>query len=159
MKANVNILVQREMYFQYHHAITGIPTVFARGGSDSFGLMGSVAKSYSFAEGYTNTGYNEWLTLQNPNSTDETITITLTNGNHGVFTLQQLVKANERQTVDITATVMLAFHPGTDKNVNAISMAVQSSGTFVAERPEYYNTSGSGFVVQGGTDIIGYTGN
>lgn len=159
VKANVTILVQREMYFQYHHTANGMPTVYAKGGTDSFGLIGPVAKSYSFAEGYTNQGYNEWLTLQNPNSSDETINIQLTNGKHQTVTLHQVVKANERQTVDITAAVVQAFNPRTDKDANAISMTVQSSGTFVAERPEYYNTSGSGFVVQGGTDIIGYTGN
>ena len=159
VKADANIVVQREMYFQYHHTATGEPTVYAKGGSDSFGLIGPVARSYSFAEGYTNAGYNEWLTLQNPNSTDETITITLTNGTHQTFTLQQIVKANERQTVDITSTVVQAFDPHANKDANAISMTVQSSSSFVAERPEYYNTSGSGFVVQGGTDIIGYTGN
>ncbi len=159
VKSDINIVVQREMYFQYHHAITGVPTVYAKGGTDSLGLIGSVSKSYSFAEGYTYPGYNEWLTLQNPNTTDETITITLTNGSKQKTTLQQLVKANERQTVDITSEVLKAFKPGTSKDANAISMTVQSSGTFVAERPEYYNTSGTGFVVQGGTDIIGYPGN
>ena len=159
VKSNINIVVQREMYFQYHHTAQGEPTVYANGGTDSLGLIGPVAQSYSFAEGYTNQGYNEWLTLQNPNATDETITITLTNGSNQKTTFQQLVKANERQTVDITSMVVQAFNPRTDKNANAISMTVQSTGAFVAERPEYYNTSGSGFVVQGGTDIIGYTGN
>ncbi len=159
VKSNVNIVVQREMYFQYHHTATGEPTVSANGGTDSLGLIGPAAKSYSFAEGYTYQGYNEWLTLQNPNATDETITITLANGSNQKITLQQVVKANERQTVDITSIVVHAFNPRTDKNANAISMTVQSLGTFVAERPEYYNTSGSSFVVQGGTDIIGYVGN
>ena len=159
VKSNINIVVQREMFFQYHHTATGEPTVYANGGSDSLGLIGPVAQSYSFAEGYTNQGYNEWLTLQNPNATNETITITLTNGSNQKTTFQQLVKANERQTVDITSMVVQHFNPHTDKNANAISMTVQSTGSFVAERPEYYNTSGSGFVVQGGTDIIGYTGN
>ncbi len=159
VKANVNIFVQREMYFQYHHTATGASTVIAKGGTDSLGLIGPVATNYSFSEGYTYQGYNEWLTLQNPNATDEIITITLTNGTNQKITIQQPVKANERQTVDITSVVMQNFNPRTNKNANSISMTVQSSGTFVAERPEYYNTSGTSFVVQGGTDIIGYTGN
>ena len=159
VKSNVNIVVQREMYFQYHHTAKGAPTVSANGGTDSLGLIGPVAKNYSFAEGYTYQGYNEWLTLQNPNGTNETITITLTNGSNQKMTLQQVVKANERQTVDITSVVVQTFKPGTNKKANAISITVQSSGTFVAERPEYYNTSGSGFIVQGATVIIGYMGN
>ncbi len=159
VKSNINIIVEREMYFQYSHTATKVPTVVAQGGTDSFGLIAPAAKNYSFAEGYTYPGYNEWLTLQNPNGTDETITITLTNGNGQTATLQQVVKANERQTVDITSAVVKAFNPALNKNMNAISMTIQSSGTFVAERPEYYNTLNTGFGVQGGTDIIGYTGN
>jgi len=159
VKSNINIIVQREMYFQYHHAATGVPTVNTSGGTDSFGLLAPAAKIYSFAEGYTYPGYNEWLTLQNPNATDETITLTLTNGNSQTLTLQQVVRANERQTVDITSEVVKALRPGLDKNANAISVTVQSSGTFVAERPEYYNTLNTSFGVQGGTDIIGYIGN
>ncbi|GAC1392717.1 MAG: hypothetical protein NVSMB38_17220 [Ktedonobacteraceae bacterium] len=162
VQSSTPLLVQREMYFQYHHTATGMPTVNANGGTDALGLVGPVAQSYSFAEGYTHPGYNEWLTLQNPNTTDETITITLTNGNRQVAVLQQLVKANQRQTVDITSAVVKAFNPGSDITANAVSMTVQTlnnGGTFVAERPEYYDTSGTSFVVQGGTDIIGYIGN
>lgn len=159
VKSNINIVVQREMYFRYHHTATGAAAVYANGGTDSLGLVGPVAINYSFAEGYTYPGYNEWLTLQNPNATDETITITLTNGMHQGVTIQQLVKANERQTVDITSVVLKAFNPGINKDANAISMTVQSSATFIAERPEYYNTSGTSFKVQGGTDTIGYIGN
>ena len=37
---------------------------------------------------------------------------------------------------------------------------LNNGGTFVAERPEYYNTANipGGFAVQGGTDIIGFGG-
>ncbi|GAC1619193.1 MAG: hypothetical protein NVS4B7_11480 [Ktedonobacteraceae bacterium] len=161
VKSSTALLVQREIYFQYQHSITGVPPLHAVGGTDVLGLVGPVSQSvYSFAEGYTYPGYNEWLTLQNTTASAETITITLTNGYKNTATIQQPVAANGRQTVDITAQVLKAFNPGIDKTANAISMTVQASrGTFVAERPEYYNTLGSSFGLQGGTDIIGYIGN
>jgi len=36
---------------------------------------------------------------------------------------------------------------------------LNNGGNFVVERPEYFNTAGlSSFVVEGGSDIIGYSG-
>ena len=163
VQSTTALVVQREMFFNYHHSIAGIPTVTANGGTDVLGLVGPISKSsYSFAEGYTHPGYNEWLTLQNPNTTAEVVVVTLTNGAGQVAAVQVNVPANSRQTEDITADVVKYFHPGSNINANAISMTVQTlnaGGTFVAERPQYYNTTGlSPFVVQGGTDIIGFGG-
>jgi streptogramin lyase len=157
------LVVQREMFFNYHHSVAGMPTVAANGGTDVLGLVGPISKSsYSFAEGYTNAGYNEWLTLQNPNATAETVVVTLTNSDGRVAAVLVNVPANGRQTEDITADSVKFFNPGRSTTANAISMTVQTlnnGGTFVAERPQYYNTSGvSSFVVQGGTDIIGFGG-
>ncbi len=156
------LVVQREMFFTYRHGVTGMPTVVASGGTDVMGQIGPVSQiSYSFAEGYTHPGYNEWLVLQNPNSTAETVIVTMTNGDGHVATVQVNVPANGRQTEDITADSVKYFHPGSSLTANAISMTVQTVGngqTFIAERPEYYNTANTGFVVQGGTDIIGFGG-
>lgn len=163
VRSTTPVVVQREMFFTYHHSVSGMPTVVASGGTDVLGLIGPVSKSsYSFAEGYTHPGYNEWLTLQNPNSTAETVVVTMTNGDGHIAIVQVNVPANGRQTEDITADAVKYFHPGSSLSANAISMTVQTlnnGGTFVAERPEYYNTANiSGFVVQGGTDIIGFGG-
>ncbi len=163
VRSTTPLVVQREMFFTYHHSVSGMPTVTASGGTDVLGLIGPVSKSsYSFAEGYTHPGYNEWLTLQNPNSTAETVVVTMTNEDGNVAIVQVNVPANGRQTEDITADAVKYFHPGSSLTANAISMTVQTlnnGGTFVAERPEYYNTTNiSGFGVQGGTDIIGFGG-
>ena len=162
VQSSTGLVVQREVYFQYQHSLTGVPTVHATGGTDVLGLVGPITKSsYSFAEGYTYPGYNEWLTLQNPNVTAETITITLTNKVGQVAVIQVIVPANGRQTEDITKDALKFFNPGNSRDANSISMTVQTlnnGGTFVAERPEYYNTSGTSFTVQGGTDIIGFGG-
>ena len=153
-----NIIVQREMYFTYKHTLSNT----AIGGTDVIGQVGPAAhSSYSFSEGYSNTGYNEWLTIQNPTTTTETIYLTLVNGDGKIFTENFAVTANSRFTLDITATVHTAFNAGTSSTANSASMTVQTlnGAVFVAERPMYWNTTGvSPFVTQGGTDVIGYIG-
>jgi hypothetical protein len=152
------IVVQREIYFTYKHTLPQQ----TMGGTDVMGQMGPAAHStYSFAEGYTNTGYNEWLTIQNPTTKDETISVILVNGSGKTSTQTFTVHANSRFTQDINALVQQIFNPGTSNSSNAVSMTVQTSdgSVFVAERPMYWNTSGiSSFVTKGGSDVIGYVG-
>src|SRR5947209_13229545 len=92
------IVVEREMFFHYNgHGLA------ATGGSDTIGRVGpATATVYSFAEGYTNTGYNEWLTLQNPTGKPETINVTLANGLGQSFSQSFQVGAHSRFTIDIT---------------------------------------------------------
>ena len=59
------------------------------GGTDVIGQPGPAKTSYSFAEGYTANGFNEFLTLQNPNATSETVAVTLYMANS--VTTQQVV--------------------------------------------------------------------
>src|SRR6202043_2288953 len=66
--AGAGFVAEREMFFHYNnnHGST------ATGGTDITGQAGpAAATTYSFAEGYTNAGYNEWLTLQNPTTSAE----------------------------------------------------------------------------------------
>jgi hypothetical protein len=153
-----SIVVQREIYFTYKHTLSQATT----GGTDVMGQLGPAAHSaYSFAEGYTNTGYNEWLTIQNPTTKDETISVILVNGAGKTSTQAVTVHANSRFTQDINALVQQVFNPGTNSASNAISMTVQTSdgSVFVAERPLYWNTNAvSSFVTMGGSDVIGYVG-
>ena len=162
LATGANIVVQREMYFKYSHNITGYQTVQASGGDDIMGIVGPLSKSsYSFAEGYTAFDYNEWLTVQNPNATAETIYITISNGKSQTVTFTQQMAANSRLTVDITQQVLNNFHPnGLDSNANAITMTVQTldGHPIVVERPEYWNTTNKTFQTQGGSDVFGYTG-
>ena len=154
--SGAQIAVEREMYFGYTHTGNG-RTMQATGGTDVLGQVGPAAKSdYSFAEGYTNLGYDEWLTIQNPTNNTEAITVTVSNGVGTVYTLLQMVIGHSRFTIDMVAIVQQhVFHAGDGYQGYEISMAVQSSnGPFVVERPMYWNTSGT----QGGSDVIGYTG-
>jgi hypothetical protein len=153
------IVVEREMYFHYNHVANGrsLATV---GGSDALGQVGPAAKSnYSFAEGYVNVGYDEWLTLQNPTANAETIWITLYNAVGTTYTTSVSVPGQSRATEDITGMVIRSlYHNGDGFKGYEVSMTVQTTATqggpFVAERPMYITTGG----IQAGTDIIGYTG-
>ncbi|HEU0001528.1 MAG TPA: cellulase family glycosylhydrolase, partial [Ktedonobacteraceae bacterium] len=81
-----NILVEREMYFKYLHNANG-RSLTSVGGSDVLGQPGPTAlNNYGFAEGYVNVGYDEWLTIQNPTATPETINISIVNEAGGYFT-------------------------------------------------------------------------
>jgi hypothetical protein len=156
--SGAKIVAEREMFFQYNH-INGNNgrSLTAMGGTDVLGQVGPAASSnYSFAEGYTNIGYDEWLTIQNPTANPETINITLVNGKGTVYTTSITVGAHTRATEDITALVIANLYHNNDGYAGfEVSMLVQSSsGAFVAERPMYWNASGT----QGGSDVIGYVG-
>jgi hypothetical protein len=154
--SGANIVAEREMFFGYNHMGDGRTTT-ASGGTDVLGQLGPAARSdYSFAEGYTNLGYDEWLTIQNPTANPETITTTAVNAVGTVYTFAVQVGAHSRYTVDMVAMVIQhMYHAGDGYNGYEISLAVQSSsGPFVVERPMYWNASGT----QGGSDVIGYIG-
>ena len=127
----------------------------AIGGTDVLGQLGPAARSnYSFAEGYTNLGYDEWLTIQNPTTSTETVTVTVANAVGTVYTFALQVVGHSRSTVDMVAIAQQhLFHAGDGYKGFEISLAVQSSnGPFVVERPMYWDASGT----QGGSDVMGY---
>ena len=153
--SGAQIVVEREMFFKYSHVANG-RTLTATGGTDVLGQVGPAAvTAYSFAEGYTNVGYDEWLTIQNPTATAETINVSLVNAKGTVYTFSVQVGAYTRSTVDIVALVIQhLYHNGDGVYGYEVSMAAQSTGPFVVERPMYWNASGT----QGGSDVIGYIG-
>ena len=157
--SGAKIVAEREMFFHYDHIGDG-RVLQAIGGTDVLGQMGPAGQSlYSFAEGYVNTNYDEWLTLQNPTATSETIWVTLYNALGHMYTFSINVNPNTRATVDIVQVVFAnLYHNGDGFRGLEVAMTVQTTSTaggpFVAERPMYSNVNG----IQGGTDIIGYTG-
>lgn len=150
-----HFVAERELFFHYSHNANG-RSLSASGVSDVIGQVGpAAATSYSFAEGYTNAGYDEWLTLQNPTANPETIAVSLANADGRTYPFQVQVGANTRATVDITAMVLNhLIVPGDTFKGYEVSMSVSSNGAFVAERPMYFNAFG----YQGGDDQIGYMG-
>ena len=152
---NANFIAQREMFFQYNHVANG-RSLTAMGVTDVIGQGGPAAtRAYGFAEGYTNVGYDEWLTLQNPTTASESIKVTLLNADGKSFSGSFTVGAKSRFTIDIVALVLqnLIVPNDTFKGYE-VSMVVTASQPFVAERPMYWNTGSSG--TQGGSDIIGF---
>lgn len=163
-----SLVVQREQFFNYHHSFQvngNTETTQAAGMTDVMGQIGPVSATvYSFAEGYTNTNYNEWLTVQNPTANNEVVWITMVNELSQKATVGLAVLAHSRATLDIAATVRQYLATQTGPlyiNNNQVSLIVQTynnGGAFLVERPMYWNTAGTGFVTQGGDDIIGYAG-
>lgn len=158
VRGSAALVAERELFFQYQH--NGLSSM---GGTDIMGQTGpaSVA-AYSFAEGYTNVGYNEWLTLQNPTNATEQIAITLMNSYGRSYTQVFTVGATTRFTIDITALVVQHLvRTGDDYRGYEVALSVhETSGAFfVAERPMYWNTSGKSLATLGGSDVLGYTGN
>ncbi|HKV57208.1 MAG TPA: hypothetical protein VJO32_02970 [Ktedonobacteraceae bacterium] len=158
--SGAQIVVEREMFFRYNHNNRADGrNLQAMGGTDVLGQVGPGTQTlYSFAEGYVNVGYDEWLTLQNPTQGTEVIWITLDNAMGHTYSFPVTVLKQSRYTVDIVAVVLAnLYHNGDGFRGLEVSMTVQTinqGGPFVAERPMYSNVSG----IQGGTDIIGYTG-
>ncbi|HZS76159.1 MAG TPA: hypothetical protein VFA41_06045 [Ktedonobacteraceae bacterium] len=157
ISTGAKIVVERQMFFHYTHNSNG-RSLAAQGGTDVVGQSGPASMSnYSFAEGYSNVGYDEWLTVQNPTANAETIWVTLVNGQGHTVSFSLAVGAHSRGTVDIVRAVMQHFCvPGAPAACWEISMSIQTAdnSVFVAERPMYFNASGK----QGGTDVIGYVG-
>jgi hypothetical protein len=103
----------------------------------------NVQPGFYFAEGYTGTGFQEYLCLANPCGKQAVATITYMFPD-GTDQVQQLaVPARSRATVDVNAVV------GPDKEV---SCEVTSSSPMVVERPIYFSYQGTwtgGHVVVG----------
>ncbi len=153
--ASAPIVVQRQEYFRFNGTNTAGAATQIPGGTDVMGQPGPAKTTYSFAEGYTTNSFNEFLTLQNPNTASEQVAVTLYLA-HGVTTQKIVtVGAQSRVTVSINSLVT----PVAQGNAIAgyeVSMSVQAlSGTIVAERPMYFDYHN---VSPGGTDVVGFTG-
>ncbi len=140
-------MAERQEYFRYNGTVPG--------GIDNIGEPGPAKVVYSFAEGYTAPGFNEFLTLQNPNTSSETVAVTLYMHNSVISQQVVTVGPQTRYTMNINSLTV----PIAQANPRAgyeVSLAVwASSGTIVVERPMYFNFHN---IAQGGTDVVGYTG-
>ena len=155
-----SIVAEREMLYHFDHFDRGLNrTVNSIGGTDVTGQSGAASStSYSFSEGYSAVGFDEWLTVQNPTNTAETLWVTLINAKGTVYQFSLTVPAHGRGTANVTdAEVQHMYHTNDGTAGYQVSMTVQTTNraVFVAERPLYWNAAGT----QGGSDIIGYTGN
>lgn len=131
LESNQPIVAERPMYFNFNGNEGGHCVVGAT----------SASAGWYFAEGYTGTGFQEYLTLQNPSGTPANVTIEYKYRGGGGKT--HTVEINARETVDVNAVV------GSGKEVSA---KLTSDQPIIAERPMYFNYR-SGW--KGGHNVIG----
>ena len=136
------IVAERPMYFQFMPA--GAGGEVWKGGHDSAGA-GYAAYKWEFAEGCTRGGFQTFICIANPNSTDVEVDITYYTHKDGGLsdtkTVKARVAANSRQTVRVNDDV------GADTDV---SMSVACAAPIVVERPMYFNFNGC---VDGGVSL------
>ena len=111
--------------------------------------------TWYFAEGSVGGGFQEYLTLQNPDpsqTSNVTITYLLQNHTPGTVTKQKTVPSSTRLTVDVDRDLGIASSGG-HVSVAAI-VKVTSGAKIVAERPMYFTFLGT---IKSGTDVIGAT--
>jgi Tol biopolymer transport system component len=132
------IVAERPMYFNYRGLLTG--------GHDVTGAT-SPRREFYFADGYTGTGFEEWLCLMNPNASPTTAHVTYMFAGETPQTQDVGIGPNTRATVFVNDAV------GANKQV---SMKVTSDDPIVAERPMYFNYQGLGnWNWTGGHDVMG----
>jgi len=146
LKSTVPVIAERSVYFNYTgregdlnwsggHTVVGAPVL---------------ANQYLFAEGTTRSGFDEYLTLQNPSFSRIQVNAVFEPApdQGGPVTRVFTVDAGKRQTIFVRDIV------GADKDV---SIKVSSSAAFLAERVIYFDYRGYGADWTGGSCILGAT--
>jgi hypothetical protein len=115
------VVAERPMYFSYHgmwddgHITIGAPTALT---------------TWYFAEGTTQSGFEEWLCLANPGEEDAAVEVTYYLAGGGEVTQDIAIAAERRHTVSVNSVV----GPGKD-----VAIKVDSDQPLVAERPMYFD--------------------
>ncbi len=124
------IVVERPMYFNYGGSWEGGSNVI---GTTDIHTRGT---SWSFAEGYTGTGFDEWLCIQNPQSTANSVTLTyLFADGTAPISSTVVIERFRRLTVSVDKAV------GEGREV---SVQLSAQLPVVAERSIYQNYKGWG---------------
>lgn len=128
IESNIPILAERAMYFNYMGKWTG--------GHDATGAI-SPSNTWYFAEGYTGSGFEEWICILNPGDTQANMTFRFQTQEEGEKPVPGLsVPPHSRKT--FKANDLLA-----GKSYQT-SLKVESDQPVVAERPMYFDYTGTG---------------
>jgi subtilisin family serine protease len=103
-----------------------------------------ISESWFFSEGYTGTGFDEYICMQNPGDAPAYVEVEYM-FDVGQETRTYAVAPHSRNTINVNGQV------GPGRNV---SSALYSEQPVVAERPMYFNYNG---IWQGGHDVMGAT--
>ncbi len=125
LASDVPVVAERPMYFDYQGTVGWGWT----GGHDVLGVP-ALGRDYYFAEGTTRSGFEEWLTLQNPGAAEITVSAVYQLGEGTPVPKEYKVPAGFRKTVYVPDEV------GAERDV---SVHLSSSSVFLAERPMYFN--------------------
>ncbi len=139
--STVPIIAERPMYI-YHNFGSGI----VAGADDVMGAT-STASVYEFSNGSTLSGENDYLTIENPNSSLTNLTISYA-GPSGRIVRYVTVGANSRHTVEVFKT---AEGPG--PGVSPMGIVVVADQPVLVEEPTYSSIPSA----YGATDTVGYT--
>jgi len=142
IQSDLPIVAERPMYFSYQSA-TGTAWT---GGHDAVGALAAFT-TYYFAEGFTGGGFEEYLTLQNPNTSIAHVTITYMLADGSTIVKNYDLNATSRFTVLVNSDV------GPDK---AVSVKIQSDLPIMAERPMYFSYPSASGPLTGGHDVVGF---
>lgn len=145
------ILVQRQIFSEYSASNANWS---AQGVSDDSGIAPAFT-TFSFAEGFTSSGFNEWLDLANPTNVPISATITLVNmlGESDAQTVP--VPAQGRYSFDVTHAVANSSVFSLNKvGAYAVSMVVSCSDVCAAERVMQWNALST----QGTNAQVGFPG-
>lgn len=135
--SDIPIVAERPVYFDYKGGIDG--------GHNCIGAENPLTSFY-FAEGTTRNGFDEWLTIMNPQAETANVRITYMFGTGGGPAAEQVisVRPHSRATVNVPASI------GRERDV---SVKITSSIPVVAERPIYFDYNG---FAKGGDCSTGY---
>lgn len=127
--SEVPILVERPMYFSYHSPTTGATYT---GGHVGAGID-QLGTSFRFAEGYTGTGFDEWITVQNPDPSES-----------GKVTFRYLLDSGPPVEETFTIGPASRFTRLVNNAVpgRSLSTDVRSDVPIAVERPMYFSYSG-----------------
>lgn len=123
--STVPLVAERPMYFTFKGRI--------RDGHNSTGATAPALAHY-FAEGYTGSDFDEYLTLQNPGLLSAQVTVTYFLGAGAPVVREHAVAPLSRATIDVSRDV------GRGQEV---STYVESTEPLVVERPMYFDYYGA----------------
>lgn len=146
LESDQYILAERPMYFDY----AGMAGHSWTGGHDVMGSDG-IANDWYFAEGYTGTDFENWLTIENPNAAAAHIQITYYTRDAGALPVRNhTVAANSRYTIYVNQDA------GT--NLEVSTFVHSTDQPVLCERPMYFNYHGLGdYDWGGGHDVVGFS--